>query len=620
MKIEQGLWSGMVLQRDARGRCDATIEGSCRTEGTVEAKVTQRGRVVAGLNWKRIGTASGGRFKARLVGVPAGGPYTVELRVGREKVSVARVFVGDVWILGGQSNMQGCGRWTHRAKPHPMVQAFYSNDRWAVAEDPLHNLWDAVDPVHHALAGGQYAAPPKLAAARRGVGPGVAFGQAMFKATGVPQALLACAHGGTSMSQWNPANLQPGEEGKCLYGAMLRRVRKNGGKVAGVVWYQGESDATLDAAPHYTQRMIDFARTLRRDLGNANLPIAIVQLSRYTGNGFPEWNQIQEQQRLLPGQLRNLATVPAVDLPLDDGIHVSSAGCARLGVRLAEAMRMLRGDRKATPPIALRRMKLKADPGGLGSELHIEFDNVVGGLHAAGRPLGFSLLNGDMLAMPPYRVEVRGDTVTLFCSQQPGELGTMKVQYGRGTDPPCNIVDEADRALPVFGPTLIGRPRALTPFAPNVRVTELLPGAAKLRDLACPNGQLNWSPAPQVSGFVDLHQRIQPTAPEDRLLYFSARFECPESMKLVACVGYDGPVKVWVDGKPLFHDDRGTNPAWADKARRRFNVDAGVHEVIVALGTNRGRAWGIFLRLERLDVKRKQLADQASYAMPRWVD
>ena len=71
----------------------------------------------------------------------------------------------------------------------------------------------------------------------------------MHRVTGIPQGIIACADGGTSMQQWDPARKSEG--GKSLYGATLRRVQKNGGKVAGVIWYQGESDADPTNAPLY---------------------------------------------------------------------------------------------------------------------------------------------------------------------------------------------------------------------------------------------------------------------------------------------------------------------------------------------------------------------------------
>ena len=84
-------------------------------------------------------------------------------------------------------------------------------------------------------------------------------------------------------------------------------------------------------------------------------------------------------------------------------------------------------------------------------------------------------------------------------------------------------------------------------------------------------------------------------------------------MKLALILGYDGPVKAWVDGKQLVHDPNGVNPATPEKSTVKFKAEAGEHEVIVALGTNRGAAWGIFLRFERLGLTKTQLVKGSGY-------
>ena len=48
----------------------------------------------------------------KLVGVPVGGPYTITCNVKSrasddDHESVGPVFVGDLWVLAGQSNMEG---------------------------------------------------------------------------------------------------------------------------------------------------------------------------------------------------------------------------------------------------------------------------------------------------------------------------------------------------------------------------------------------------------------------------------------------------------------------------------------------------------------------------------
>ncbi len=64
-------------------------------------------------------------------------------------------------------------------------------------------------------------------------------------------------------------------------------------------------------------------------------------------------------------------------------------------------------------------------------------------------------------------------------------------------------------------------------------------------------------------------------------------------------LGYDGPVKVWLDGKEIHHDPDGTNPANVDSVKIPIIMKKGDHEVLAALGSNHGKAWGIFLRYQR---------------------
>ena len=216
MNIERGLLDGMVLQRTKRDVCDVVVQGRSDGAGTLEARVTHKNKTVHGFHWICIGRVQGGRLQGRLKGLKVGGPYDVQLRVVApngdivDEAVIKKILVGDVWILAGQSNMEGIGR-LPGLKAKPNVRAFYMHDVWGSAEDPIHNLGQAVAPVHADIGGGALPVRSPFI----GVGPGVAFGQAMEKRTGVPQGLLACGHGGTTMEQWDPKKKRLG--GHSLY-------------------------------------------------------------------------------------------------------------------------------------------------------------------------------------------------------------------------------------------------------------------------------------------------------------------------------------------------------------------------------------------------------------------
>jgi sialate O-acetylesterase len=621
MHTTQGLFDHMVLQRNARGVSEAAFEGQCAAAGVLTARVTKGRRALKAFDGVAIGRARRGTFRGELRGLPVGGPYRIELRIAgkdgktRERLAVTDVLVGDVWILGGQSNMEGCGRLSEAEKPAPFVRAFFMNDRWIVAREPLHDLSLAVDPVHTDLNGGVRPAPKTFT----GTGPGLAFGKEMLRRTGVPQGLLACAHGGTSMSQWDPALKSQG--GKSLYGATVRRMKKNGGRVAGVAWYQGCSDAGPDTAPLYTKRMKKLISAFRRDTGNPRLPVVIVQIARFYGqtDGSAHWNSVQEQQRKLPRVISHLATVPAIDLDLDDGIHVGGKGQGVLGRRLAQAMLVLRDGRKAgLPPVDVKKVTVERNEQNGAGEVVVELAGVVGKLKSQGRPEGFEILN-PRPTRGVFQITLEGKRARLRTCFAPHDLSKCLLSYGHGFSPYCNVTDAAGRPLPVFGPLPLGRPRALTPHVNKLRVSKLLPSAGKLHGLAYPAdlGALGLEPRTFDGEFCNRHPELAARAPEDVLVYFACRVKCAEAMRLSVSLGYDGPVKVWLDGREVFHDPDGINPALPGDEMIRWAVEAGEHEVLVALGSNGGLAWGIFLRFERQDVALRLLKQgPGHYALP----
>ena len=253
--------------------------------------------------------------------------------------------------------------------------------KWAQAEEPLHWLVDSPDPVH--------SGDPKTRAERsarqhknrtKGAGLGLPFAVAHGRATGVPIGLVACAHGGTSMEQWNPAKKDEG--GNSLYGSMLRQVQLAGGKVKGVLWYQGESDANADASKVYAKVFADFIAAVRSDLGQPDLPFYFVQIGRFVHGGDPKaWNAVQEAQRRLPERVPNTAVVSVIDLELDDVIHVGTQGLKRAGPAAGP-------DRRARALRPGRRDHSHASSGsrkGPNNTLIVKFNGVNMGAASSGR-------------------------------------------------------------------------------------------------------------------------------------------------------------------------------------------------------------------------------------------
>ncbi|MCU6709667.1 sialate O-acetylesterase [Paenibacillus sp. J5C_2022] len=359
--------------------------------------------------------------------------------------------VGDVYLLAGQSNMEGVGKLIGTERPSPWVRCFYLNDQWGIANDPLCWFNEASDPVHWKVPEGQ-----KEDAARQerffrefGAGLGISFGKAMKEYSKVPIGLLMCAHGGTDMEQWDPAGLSDG--GQSFYGSMFRRVSAVGGKVRACLWYQGESDAAdWKKAAEYKQRFISFIEALRRDSGQPELPIFYAQLNTWLGEGdvFPVWNGIQLDQIHMESELSHVALVSTIDLSLSDAIHLSTPALKKLGNRFALLARRLcfqdaayeRGPRVRCCSFADRER----------TTLRIEFEHVNGGLRPGKDIRGFRIEHeGAALPVMDCRLD-RANSNTVIVKLRESAPDRVELWYGKGFNPVCNLRDGADLAVPVF--------------------------------------------------------------------------------------------------------------------------------------------------------------------------
>lgn len=574
---------------------------------------------IKGWRERRVGAAARGAFSAVLEGVPAGGPYRLVLSCGPDSARVKTFYCGDVWLLAGQSNMEGVGDMTGAAKPHPLIRAFSMAREWRRAEDPLHILSESPDVCH---GGGRAASGEQVTAIRRsakkGVGVGVFFAHEMLARSGVPQGLVATAHGGTSMAQWDPS--LKGKGGDSLYGSMLLSLRATAQPIAGVLWYQGESDTYGAAADVYGEKMRAHVAAVRRDLRQPGLPWIMVQIATVHGGwGGPRWNEVQEQQRLLPARIKNLETVSAVDLPLDDNIHIGADGFPRLAARLARAAdRLVYGNRREAPAPRLRAV-IPPHPRKSPAYIEVSYDNVVGGLRSAGEPHGFTVLDGEGRPIPClYKTTLHGDTARLHFSPGFAFTSSVRLAYGHGKAPVCTITDGRGCALPVFGPLPFVKPDGMLPFITTWRVSQVVEApAAPLAKLACPDVEAHGAETRTygVDGFINEHPRWERRSGHG---YFSARLRLSEPMRVEFLFGYDGPFRSWIDGRALFTDLAGVNPCFPDESAKAVKLEAGEHAVTVAMDLNGGGAWGFFLRMRRLGIPPAQLKADA-FARPEYA-
>ena len=176
---------GMVLQRESEVRLwgwatrgeDVSVQGSWMAS-PVRAKPDGRGR------WQ-VSVATG----------EAGGPYTVTV-AGETTVTVRDVYIGEVWVCSGQSNME----WTLAMTGDAESIASANDDRLRVftvgKQMSLHSRFDATGAWRAATPGH---APGMSAAAYH-------FGTKLRAELGVPIGLIVTAWGGTRIEAWMPAS------------------------------------------------------------------------------------------------------------------------------------------------------------------------------------------------------------------------------------------------------------------------------------------------------------------------------------------------------------------------------------------------------------------------------
>ncbi len=465
ISIDEGVSQYQVIQRGPDNCADIRFAGSTTApNGTaVEARLLRYGKPTARFPWEEVGKVSRGTYKGLLPAVPTGGEYALEVRAADRGGTLADVvcpgiLVGDLWVMAGQSNMEGCGRLdaTEIEEPNTLVHAFDMSDRWLTACEPLHWRLDSPDPAHwpelRRPSADEILAEHK--GRTNGVGPGLAFAGEVVRQTGVPIGLVPCAVGGTTMEQWDPEQVKLG--GRSLYGSMLRRVDAIGGRVRGLLWYQGESDAVGGVSDVFAARFSRFVQAVRHDFAAQDLPVLFVQIGRMF---VPEpvhlkWNAVQEAQRICSREVPNSDFVPAVDLAMEDFIHLSSAGQKRLGERLAV--------------VALRRCygwsnlhlgpKLESVRPGSDTTLLVRYREVNSRLLPEGEVSGFSIRDDDgtdLCLIYSARVDPKApDTVVLRLKERPAMNSCL--WYGFGPAPYCNLTDELDMGAPVFGPRLLG--------------------------------------------------------------------------------------------------------------------------------------------------------------------
>ncbi|WP_267381945.1 MULTISPECIES: sialate O-acetylesterase [unclassified Sphingomonas] len=220
-----------------------------------------------------------------------------------------------------------------------------------------------------------------------------------------------------------------------LYNAMIAPLGPV--RLAGVAWYQGESDTGL---PGYADRLRAMMAAWRGQFGEPALPFVIASLSGYgkpaIKPGDSGWGYIRDTQRRVAEADGHAAVAITVDIgdPLD--IHPGEKH--EVGRRLARAMRTL-AYRDPAPGSGPRIASAVRGADG-GVTLH--FADVTGALHARSSDvaIGFELCGAATGSCRYAAGHAAGDAMTLAGDGRP----TTRVRYAWADTPVVNLVDDAE--------------------------------------------------------------------------------------------------------------------------------------------------------------------------------
>jgi len=266
--------------------------------------------------------------------------WVIVCAAGLACADTARADHYEVFVVAGQSNCDGRGKVAELtgplakwAEPQENVLIAYSCSKLrgpVLTSDgfrPLQPGWS--------VAPGKDK-PTRLPSGT--FGPEVSFGRGMADhLKGKKVALIKYAEGGTSLAKdWNP------EVKDRLYPAFLDFTKKSlkelkdGGHTytaRGMIWHQGESDASL-TADEYEKLLTAYVARVRADLEVPDLPFGVGEVF---DNG--KRDTVRAAQKATAEKVKNVFFVPADKLKtFDGGTHFDAASQIELGERFAVGM------------------------------------------------------------------------------------------------------------------------------------------------------------------------------------------------------------------------------------------------------------------------------------------
>ena len=275
-----------------------------------------------------------------LPALPYGGPYELKAELDGHKKIVKDVYIGDVYLLSGQSNMEfklhesDYPKDDYQSFPNMRLftiermesgEAFAPEDGWVSCTKENAGDWSCIGYIV-----GQYLMQKRDTA----VGFIACYQGAAQIETFMPDRIfekdgftLPDAERSDQQHAWNHGH-------SVLYDFMVKKMVPY--SLAAVLWYQGESNTnSVKEASIYEAQLNALIDTWREDMKDEALHFIIIQIADFLPSFDDAWRIVQQAQ-LNVGQRENIDTVICSDVCEKETIHPTKK--TELSRRIAELL------------------------------------------------------------------------------------------------------------------------------------------------------------------------------------------------------------------------------------------------------------------------------------------
>ena len=392
--------------------------------------------------------AKGGRWEAALAPLEPGGPFVLTF-AGKNKIELADVLVGEVWVSCGQSNMMmGLGTVTGgpeaiaESVDHPQIRLFnVGNAQAAAPAEDCAGKWTAANRA--TLSG--FSAVSYF------------FGREINRRLGVPVGLINAVAIVPGESWIDEATLLSTPALSGMTANAIKPVVSYNGMIAplthstvrGAIYYQGEYNA--GRGREYRDVLPAIIRSWRKQWGQDDFPFLFVQLPGYhehraekdqvldmpdaaiaglhTIGASSPWAEVREAQLLTWQAVPNTGMAVAIDLGDPQDIHPKNK--RPVATRLSLAARAIAYGESIVhsgPLVESSRME--------GDTVILRFKHSDGGLRASGGDVkGFELAGPDQRYVWAD-AQIKDSEIVLSSPDVPEPA---LVRYAWANYPRCNL-------------------------------------------------------------------------------------------------------------------------------------------------------------------------------------